>query len=114
MFPGYSDHFFVEAQGQKAAAGKLGSGIADADEKIKFVPQLFDFGEDALVVVLEGDQMQLIFREFLVYLVPQIHKRSGRVQKGGAYPESIVAAARGGAGIFQSPAEYSMRNFASW
>lgn len=48
--------------------------------------------------------MQLIVGKLLIYLVPQIHKGSGRIQKGGAYPEGVVAGPRGGAGTFQGPA----------
>ena len=90
MLSGHGSHLPVSTKRQEIAEIEPRFGIAYPDQKIKFLPELADFCENAVVVVFKGNKVKFIFGEVPVPLIPQIHKRFGRVQQRGAYAESRI------------------------
>ena len=81
MFSGHRNHFFISAEFEKIAVAQPFLRIADADQKVKFLSQLFYFTEDSFMVILKGNEVQLIFGKIFIYVGPEIYKGFGRVQK---------------------------------
>ncbi|HJC06951.1 MAG TPA: PD-(D/E)XK nuclease domain-containing protein [Candidatus Enterocloster excrementipullorum] len=48
--------------------------VAGSDQKIVFIPQGGQLGQNALVIVVKWDNVQRIAGKFPVYLIPEIHK----------------------------------------
>ena len=79
MLSGDRDHLPVSAERLKAAQGKPCLGVTDADQKVKFFSQFFNFRQNAVMVILKRHQMQLVARKLPVHTIPQIHEGLCRV-----------------------------------
>ena len=61
-------------EGRKIAAVQPLTGVAGTDKEVKFLSQGADLSQNPLVVVLIGDEVELVAGEVPAEAVPQVHK----------------------------------------
>ena len=83
--PGDGDAVAILPQREKIAAVQPLTGVAGTDKEVKFLSQGADLSQNPLVVVLIGDEVELVAGEVPAEAVPQVHKGPAGIEDGGSH-----------------------------